>query len=397
MSVTDAGRAGHRSPQLSLGTAAARNLATTTKSAPQMQGITSRWLLRVLPWVQARGGAYRVNRRLSYTIGDGRVEFTNTGAEVRVIPAELRELPLLRGYDDPDVLTALAGKFKQRESRAGRRRSSRRARPPTRSLLIAHGKVEKLGEAKYGDEAVLDVWPTATTSATQVLLEDDDVWDFTREAVTTRHRPDAVSQKDFERVVGQNEALGGAHLDAFKALPARPQNKPGEAEIALASGHAGRADAAGHVRRLRAVAARVRAERRADRAAGPHARRRPLQRADEPDRAAAALTIEALRERQEHEMVNNREFGLLHNADLKQRIHTRTGPPTPDDLDELLSRRRAIAVPARAPAHDRGVRPASAPSAGSIRDNVDAARHEVPAWRGVPLLPCNKIPISDAR
>ena len=48
------------------------------------------------------------------------------------------------------------------------------------------------------------------------------------------------------------------------------------------------------------------------------------------------LTVEALRERQEHEMVNNREFGLLHNADLKQRIHTRTGPPTPDDLDELL-------------------------------------------------------------
>ena len=40
---------------LSLGTAAARNLATTTKSVPQMQGISSRWLLRVLPWVQVSG------------------------------------------------------------------------------------------------------------------------------------------------------------------------------------------------------------------------------------------------------------------------------------------------------------------------------------------------------
>src|SRR5437764_4851281 len=64
------------SPQLSLGTAAARNLATTTKSVPQMQGITSRWLLRLLPWVQASGGAYRVNRRLTYQVGDGRVTFT---------------------------------------------------------------------------------------------------------------------------------------------------------------------------------------------------------------------------------------------------------------------------------------------------------------------------------
>lgn len=42
-------------PQQSLSTAAARNLATTTKSAPQMQEITSRWLLRMLPWVEAEG------------------------------------------------------------------------------------------------------------------------------------------------------------------------------------------------------------------------------------------------------------------------------------------------------------------------------------------------------
>jgi hypothetical protein len=35
--------------QLSLGTTAARNLATTTKSVPQMQGISSRWLLKLLP------------------------------------------------------------------------------------------------------------------------------------------------------------------------------------------------------------------------------------------------------------------------------------------------------------------------------------------------------------
>jgi hypothetical protein len=65
----------NQQPQLSLSTAAARNLATTTKSAPQMQEITSRWLLKLLPWVQTKGGVYRLNRRLSYTVGDGRVCF----------------------------------------------------------------------------------------------------------------------------------------------------------------------------------------------------------------------------------------------------------------------------------------------------------------------------------
>ena len=42
---------------MSLGTAAARQLATTTKSPPQMQGISSRWLLKLLPWVQTSTAA----------------------------------------------------------------------------------------------------------------------------------------------------------------------------------------------------------------------------------------------------------------------------------------------------------------------------------------------------
>lgn len=72
-----------------------------------MQEITSRWLLRMLPWVETKGGAYRVNRRLSYAVGDGRIEFLQDGAHVRVIPRELGELALLRGFDDVDVLTAI--------------------------------------------------------------------------------------------------------------------------------------------------------------------------------------------------------------------------------------------------------------------------------------------------
>src|ERR1041384_6477348 len=99
-----------RSP-MSLNTRAARNLATTTKSVPQMQEISSRWLLRILPWVQVSGGTYRVNRRLSYAVGDGRITFSTTGATVRVIPQELRELPLLHEVDDVEVLRAVAERF----------------------------------------------------------------------------------------------------------------------------------------------------------------------------------------------------------------------------------------------------------------------------------------------
>ena len=110
------------------------------------------------------------------------------------------------------------------------------------------------------------------------------------------------------------------------------------------------------------------------------------------------LTVEALRERQEHELVNNREFGLLHNADLKQRIHTRSGPPTPDDMDELLSTVvEGPGVLPRPPARHRRVRPRVQPARASTRPSVDVGGHTVPAWRGVPIFPCNKIPVSDTR
>src|SRR4051812_32442081 len=45
-----------------LSSLAAQNLATTTKTVPQWEGITPRWLLKLLPWVQVRSGIYRINR-----------------------------------------------------------------------------------------------------------------------------------------------------------------------------------------------------------------------------------------------------------------------------------------------------------------------------------------------
>src|ERR1700677_4850696 len=104
--------------QRSLTTAAARNLATTTKSVPQMQGITSRWLLRALPWVQVSGGTYRVNRRLTYAVGGGLVSFAQTAGDVSVIPPSLREIPALAGVADDAVLADLARRFVRMEAAA---------------------------------------------------------------------------------------------------------------------------------------------------------------------------------------------------------------------------------------------------------------------------------------
>src|ERR1700721_1014441 len=50
------------------------------------------------------------------------------------------------------------------------------------------------------------------------------------------------------------------------------------------------------------------------------------------------LTVEKVKERQEFELINNADYGLLKNAAPELRISPRKAAPTPDDLDELLAK-----------------------------------------------------------
>ncbi|MBB5157780.1 family 2B encapsulin nanocompartment shell protein [Saccharopolyspora phatthalungensis] len=395
MTVTDPLNPGEtEAPQLSLSTAAARNLATTTKSVPQMQGITSRWLLRMLPWVQAAGGAYRVNRRLSYTLGDGRVTFTNTGADVRVIPQELQELPLLRGFDDDATLRALADRFVQQEFEPGQVIATA-GQPADEVVLIAHGKVNKIGTGEYGDDTVLSMLADGEFFGAQALAEESSTWEATFKAVT----PCTVlslRQQDFRDMNGSSEPLR-EHIRNTLSGPKRPHNVHGEADIEIASGHAGEPALAGTYVDYE-LAPREYELSVAQTVLRVHSRvadlyNQPMNQTEQQLR----LTIEALRERQEEELINNRDFGLLHNADLRQRIHTRSGPPTPDDLDELLA--LVWKDPGFFLAHPRTIAAIGQECSkrGLYPQSIDLNGHQVPAWRGVPILPCNKLHVSKTR
>ncbi|WP_437809701.1 family 2B encapsulin nanocompartment shell protein [Sorangium sp. So ce1078] len=377
--------------RLSLGTEAARQLATTTKSPPQMASITPRWLLKVLPWVEVSAGVFRVNRRLSYAVGDGRVTFTEVGRSVRVIPRELCELPILRGFDDDAVLEELADKFVQRDVEPGEV-IVERGQPADQICLIVRGKVEKLGVGKYGDTTVLGMLADGDYFTTEALLESHDRWPFTARAATAGTVL-LLDQRAFEDVVSGAGALRD-HIEQFKARASKPQDKDGQAAIALAAGHKGEPDLPGtfvdYELRPREYELSV-----AQTILRVHTRvadlfNDPMNQVKEQLR----LTIEALRETQEHELINNREFGLLHSADVKQRLQTRTGTATPDDLDELLCRRRKSRVLL---AHPRAIAAfgRECNRRGLYPQTVELNGTTVRSWRGVPLLPCDKIPITD--
>ena len=103
------------------------------------------------------------------------------------------------------------------------------------------------------------------------------------------------------------------------------------------------------------------------------------------------LTIETVKERQENELINNDGYGLLKNVPVEQRIQPRKGPPTPDDLDELITKvwkepsfflahPRTIAAFGRECTR-RGVPPATITLFGS----------PFLTWRGIPIVPCDKL------
>jgi hypothetical protein len=105
------------------------------------------------------------------------------------------------------------------------------------------------------------------------------------------------------------------------------------------------------------------------------------------------LTIETVKERQESELINNAEYGLLNNVVASQKVKSRTGAPTPDDFDELLSKvwkepafflahPQAIAAFGRECTR-RGVPPPTVALFGS----------QFITWRGVPIIPCDKLKV----
>ncbi|MFF4040021.1 family 2B encapsulin nanocompartment shell protein [Streptomyces sp. NPDC001816] len=376
----------------SLSTRAARNLATTTKSEPQMQAITSRWLLKTLPWVDVKGGTYRVNRRLQLRTGRGRVHFEQNGADdIRVIPETLTELPILRGYPDLDVLREMATRFQPREVRPGQVLFEA-GQPVTEAYLVVHGRFTRFAAGKYGEEEIVGVVRDGDQMGDEAVGQSDPLWLTSVRAETAGvvlALPWDAVQEFTERVPSL-----AAHLHAYVEQQRKPMNRKGEAEVPVQAGHVGEQTLPGgfvdyelapreYELSLTQTVLRV------------HTRVADLYNSPmDQTQQQLRLTVEEIRERQEWELVNNREFGLLHNIDYGQRISSFTGPPTPDDMDELLSMRRKTKVFLAHPkaiaaffrqCNRRGLVPASA--------NIDG--HEIPAWRGVPIYPCSKIPISD--
>ncbi|WP_066565506.1 family 2A encapsulin nanocompartment shell protein [Snodgrassella sp. CFCC 13594] len=109
------------------------------------------------------------------------------------------------------------------------------------------------------------------------------------------------------------------------------------------------------------------------------------------------VSIETIKETQESQLISNPDYGLLANVHPDQVVYPLSGAPTPDDLDELLikvwkepafflTHPLAIAAFGRECTR-RGVPPATVSLFGS----------QFITWRGIPLIPSDKVPVADGK
>ena len=379
--------------QRSVTTSVARNLAHTTKTSPKMMSITPRWLLSLMPWVQVDGGTYRVNRtkvelskaeRIPIDVRDGAYSFA---------PEAVRSVPLFSKLPEA-IITRMATGFKQEVVSLGNKLIVE-GQDRSKFFVIAQGQVEVLSKGAHGSDLRMALLTEGEFFGETELVSEKPS-DITVRTITPCVLL-TLSRKDLDAILSGVQGQGNEFKKAIdEHIELRSTvNKYGERNIDLVSGFAENVeipetfvDYSSNPREysLSAVQTVVRVHTRvSDLYNGP------FDQLEEQMR----LTIEGIKERQEWELINSNKFGLIHSVDPAMRISTRYGAPTPDDLDELLA--LVWKKPAFFLAHPKAIaafeRECTWRGVPPVTTNIFG--FPVITWRGVPLIPCDKLEIKN--
>ena len=375
--------------QRSVTTSVARNLTSTTKTAPRMMSITPRFLLSMLPWIQVDGGTYRVNRTKVELSKAERIPVDLLDGTCSFAPEALRSVPLFSGLSTA-IISRMANRFRPETVSLGNKLVGE-GEDGNKFFIIAQGQVEVLSKGIHGANLRL-----ALLTEGEFFGESDLVSDKLSDVTVRTITPCTLltlSRRDLDSVLAENPSQRSDFEQAIRThLELRSTvNRYGERNIDLVSGFAENVEipetfvdysASPREYSLSAVQTVVRVHTRvSDLYNGP------WNQLEEQIR----LTIEGIRERQEWELINNKKFGLIHSVDPAMRISTRYGAPTPDDLDELLA--LVWKKPAFFLAHPKAIaafeRECTWRGVPPVTTNLMGT--PVLLWRGVPIVPCDKL------
>jgi CRP-like cAMP-binding protein len=365
---------------------AARNLATTTKTVVQQADVTPRWLPTLLPWVAVEAGTYRVNRRrrVAATPRPLRIDLSD-----RLQPEELRAVPFLRAMEG-GFLEAMANRLALEMADPGQQ-VVREGEPGEGFYIVVDGNVEVHAKGLHGEQVRLAILGPGDYFGEDSLLEGTPRT-ATVEAVT----PCALlrlSRADFDALLERAPDLRERLGQTAEARATMRANEFGEQFIDIQSRHYGEVDLpqtmADYEEKpreysLEAIQTILRVHTRVS-----DLYNKPIDQLQEQIR----LTTNELKERQEWDLINHPDVGLLNAVSPSMRIRPRNGVPTPDDLDDLLA--LVWKKPAYFVAHPRAIAAfgRECTRRGVPPPTVQMMGSPFLTWRGVPIVPSDKVAV----
>lgn len=372
--------------QQSISIESAKQISITTNTIPLMPSLSPRWLLRLLEWVDVPTGIFKINK-ISYTSDIQHIDLSNKNVDIE----SLKLIPLFELFPD-NLISKLLEKSHTKEIDAGQ-------------VIIKEGDIEDGLYIILGGE--LDVTIKGQDDL-PVVIKKLSAGDYfgERSLVESISRPTTVSahtsvillhlsKQIFSKVVKNQEIQNkiAQYYKSSKKTAAVTGYE--EVQAPLIAGHHGEpplphgfASYTEHPKEIHLSVIQT--------IIGIHTRigeiyNVPYNQLEQQLR----VTIENIREREEWEIINNHEFGLLNNVDPYMVIRTRQGAPTPDDLDALLS--LAWKNPSFFLAHPKAIAAFGRECTfrGVPPPTIEMFGTSFLTWRGIPLIPSNKIMLNN--
>lgn len=372
----------------------AQQLVTTINTRPQIPSKSPRWLLKALPWVNVESGIYRINRVKCHLEGMSTTippEYDKKGNPT-ITEKSLKKFYLFQHLNEED-LAAIAKEMVRKETKPNEV-IVKEGEHGNKFFVIINGNFDVSFQSQHGQELVMASLRTGDFFGEISLLKN-----VPRQATVTSKTPGllySLSKSAFDKVIKH------AHIKTVIEQAALQRQHEievltsfGEKKIPIKAGHTGESPLPNtfieydenpleiHLSVIQTII-------------GIHTRiadvyNTPYSQVEEQIR----VTTEMILEREEWELINNKSFGLLYNALAKETIATRSGPPTPHDLDELLS--IVWKKPSLFLAHPRAIAAfgRECTKNGVPPPTVNMLGGTFITWRGVPLIPTEKLEIDN--
>lgn len=381
--------------QNSISIESAQTLSTTHNTKPQILNLTPRWLLRLLPWVEVAGGIYRVNQAaFAYHTGETLYIPRDAAGKPQITVETLRAFHLFSELTD-DILNKLIKKIEYKSVLPGEA-IIREGQVGNYFYIIVDGSFEVNTRERHGKTVVVNSLSEGNFFGEMALLTDIPCQaniiaktDGFLVLLNKKVFDEAIKNEGLRDKLRQVAAERKQHLQEFTSQGY--YYDPDDINIALIAGQQGEPRLPrGYVEyqhnpkeiHLNVIQSIL----------GIHTRINdlynvPFNQLEQQLR----VVIEEICEKEESELINNPSFGLLSNISNRMSLKTRVGPPTPDDLDNLLAlvwkkpsfflaHPKAIAAFGRECTR-RGVPPPTVQILGAT----------FLTWRGIPLIPCDKL------